>query len=136
MMKKSDILTSFLYLGLKNLCLFSSVLLVDCSGDRPSPSRGEDLHPLVLVTNRLRLGKSLLNVQMPRILRWLHLMIFFECCDGIKSHYVRFLFQFNLAIKDIPEVTHEAKKALAGQLPGIGRSMCVEISLKTSEVGT
>lgn len=44
------------------------------------------------------------------------------------------VFQFNLAIKDIPEVTHEAKKALAGQLPGIGRSMCVEISLKTSEV--
>ena len=42
--------------------------------------------------------------------------------------------KFNLAIKDIPEVTHEAKKALAGQLPGIGRSMCVEISLKTSEV--
>ncbi|KAM7365276.1 hypothetical protein PAMP_016219 [Pampus punctatissimus] len=40
---------------------------------------------------------------------------------------------FNLVIKDIPEVTHEAKKALAGQLPGIGRSMCVEISLKTSE---
>ncbi|KAM4618377.1 autophagy-related protein 13 isoform 1-T3 [Polymixia lowei] len=40
---------------------------------------------------------------------------------------------FNLAIKDILEVTHEAKKALAGQLPGIGRSMCVEISLKTSE---
>uniref|UniRef100_A0A8B9GXW6 Autophagy-related protein 13 n=1 Tax=Astyanax mexicanus TaxID=7994 RepID=A0A8B9GXW6_ASTMX len=41
---------------------------------------------------------------------------------------------FTLAIKDIPEVTHEAKKALAGQLPSIGRSMCVEISLKTSEV--
>ncbi|XP_064780452.1 autophagy-related protein 13 isoform X2 [Oncorhynchus masou masou] len=40
---------------------------------------------------------------------------------------------FNLAIKDIPEVTHESKKALAGQLPGIERSMCVEISLKTSE---
>ncbi|NXF36722.1 ATG13 protein, partial [Nyctibius bracteatus] len=40
---------------------------------------------------------------------------------------------FNLAIKDIPEVTHEAKKALAGQLPSVGRSMCVEISLKTSE---
>ncbi|KAG2463232.1 ATG13 protein, partial [Polypterus senegalus] len=40
---------------------------------------------------------------------------------------------FNLAIKDIPEVTHEAKKALSGQLPGIGRSMCVEVSLKTSE---
>ncbi|NWU70477.1 ATG13 protein, partial [Pterocles burchelli] len=40
---------------------------------------------------------------------------------------------FNLAIKDIPEVTHEAKKALAGQLPTVGRSMCVEISLKTSE---
>ncbi|XP_053719062.1 autophagy-related protein 13 isoform X4 [Synchiropus splendidus] len=40
---------------------------------------------------------------------------------------------FNLAIKDIPEVSHEAKKALAGQLPSIGRSMCVEISLKTSE---
>lgn len=31
-------------------------------------------------------------------------------------------------------MTHEAKKALAGQLPSIGRSMCVEISLKTSEV--
>ncbi|MEQ2157459.1 autophagy protein 13, partial [Goodea atripinnis] len=46
-----------------------------------------------------------------------------------------FALKFNLAIKDIPEVTHEAKKALAGQLPGIGRSMCVEISLKTSEVG-
>ncbi|KAJ7406098.1 Autophagy-related protein 13 [Pitangus sulphuratus] len=44
--------------------------------------------------------------------------------------------QFNLAIKDIPEVTHEAKKALAGQLPAVGRSMCVEISLKTSEVRT
>ncbi|KAK7893320.1 hypothetical protein WMY93_022472 [Mugilogobius chulae] len=44
-----------------------------------------------------------------------------------------FALKFNLAIKDIPEVTHEAKKALAGQLPGIGRSMCVEISLKTSE---
>uniref|UniRef100_A0A8C6V165 Autophagy-related protein 13 n=1 Tax=Neogobius melanostomus TaxID=47308 RepID=A0A8C6V165_9GOBI len=27
---------------------------------------------------------------------------------------------FNLAIKDIPEVTHEAKKALAGQLPVLG----------------
>ncbi|XP_026988830.2 autophagy-related protein 13 isoform X3 [Tachysurus fulvidraco] len=40
---------------------------------------------------------------------------------------------FTLAIKDIPEVTHEAKKALAGQLPTVGRSMCVEISLKTSE---
>ncbi|KAJ3583277.1 hypothetical protein NHX12_029523 [Muraenolepis orangiensis] len=40
---------------------------------------------------------------------------------------------FNLAIKDILDVSHEAKKALAGQLPGIGRSMCVEISLKTSE---
>ncbi|XP_078540543.1 autophagy-related protein 13 isoform X5 [Lissotriton helveticus] len=40
---------------------------------------------------------------------------------------------FNLAIKDIPEVTHESKKALAGQLPAVGRSMCVEISLKTSE---
>ncbi|NP_001092013.1 autophagy-related protein 13 [Pan troglodytes] len=40
---------------------------------------------------------------------------------------------FNLAIKDIPEITHEAKKALAGQLPAVGRSMCVEISLKTSE---
>ncbi|KAL4642122.1 autophagy-related protein 13-like [Arapaima gigas] len=40
---------------------------------------------------------------------------------------------FSLAIKDIPEVTHEAKRVLAGQLPAIGRSMCVEISLKTSE---
>lgn len=49
---------------------------------------------------------------------------------------VLFTFQFNLAIKDILDVSHEAKKALAGQLPGIGRSMCVEISLKTSEVQT
>lgn len=134
-MKKCDVLASFLYLGLKNLCLFSSVLLVDRPGDCPSPSWGEDLHPLVLVANRLRLGKSPLNVQMTRILLWLHLMIF-GCCNEIQSHDDRFLFQFNLAIKDIPEVTHEAKKALAGQLPGIGRSMCVEISLKTSEVGT
>ncbi|KAM5137834.1 autophagy-related protein 13 isoform 2-T2 [Mantella aurantiaca] len=40
---------------------------------------------------------------------------------------------FNLAIKDNLEVTQEAKKALSGQLPAVGRSMCVEISLKTSE---
>ncbi|KAF6102197.1 autophagy related 13 [Phyllostomus discolor] len=46
---------------------------------------------------------------------------------------ILFSIYFNLAIKDIPEVTHEAKKALAGQLPAVGRSMCVEISLKTSE---
>lgn len=49
---------------------------------------------------------------------------------------ISLILQFNLAIKDIPEVTHEAKKALAGQLPAVGRSMCVEISLKTSEVRT
>lgn len=114
----------------------SSVPLVDRPGDRPSPSWGEDLHPLVLVANRLRLGKSPLNVLMTRMLLQFQEMIFFGCCDEIQPYYDRFLYQFNLAIKDIPEVTHEAKKALAGQLPGIGRSMCVEISLKTSEVGT
>lgn len=53
---------------------------------------------------------------------------------GFSGMFVLLIFQFNLAIKDIPEVTHEAKKALAGQLPAVGRSMCVEISLKTSEV--
>lgn len=51
-----------------------------------------------------------------------------------KNGTMSLILQFNLAIKDIPEVTHEAKKALAGQLPAVGRSMCVEISLKTSEV--
>nr|KAF6378979.1 hypothetical protein mMyoMyo1_009849 [Myotis myotis] len=40
---------------------------------------------------------------------------------------------FSLAIKDTPEVTHKAKKALAGQLPAVGRPMCTGISLKTSE---
>lgn len=54
----------------------------------------------------------------------------------LKNGTISLILQFNLAIKDIPEVTHEAKKALAGQLPAVGRSMCVEISLKTSEVRT
>lgn len=101
--------------------------LADRPGDRPSPPRAENLHPLVVVAHRLRLGKVL--VTQPSLN---HLW-------KTPSHYDRphsSPSQFNLAIKDIPEVTHEAKKALAGQLPGIGRSMCVEISLKTSEVKT
>ncbi|XP_077994292.1 autophagy-related protein 13-like isoform X1 [Glandiceps talaboti] len=40
---------------------------------------------------------------------------------------------FNLAIKDNPEVLSEAKKHISNQLPSIGNSLCVEISLKTSE---
>ena len=44
--------------------------------------------------------------------------------------------QFNLSIKDIPEVLAEAKKALAGQIPTVGLGMCVEISLKTVEGDT
>lgn len=41
--------------------------------------------------------------------------------------------QFNLAIEDIPEITTETKKTMEGRLPSQEHSMCVEISLKTSE---
>ncbi|XP_069129871.1 autophagy-related protein 13-like [Argopecten irradians] len=43
---------------------------------------------------------------------------------------------FNLAIKDIPDVHSEAKRALANQQPILGQNVCVEISLKTSEGAT
>jgi len=40
---------------------------------------------------------------------------------------------YNLAIRDIPEVTSETKKSMSGQLPSPGRPLVVEISLKTVE---
>uniref|UniRef100_S4RKN5 ATG13 autophagy related 13 homolog (S. cerevisiae) n=1 Tax=Petromyzon marinus TaxID=7757 RepID=S4RKN5_PETMA len=40
---------------------------------------------------------------------------------------------FNLVIRDIPEVSQEAKRAMGNQLPGVGMPMCVEVSLKTCE---
>ncbi|XP_067138560.1 autophagy-related protein 13-like [Centruroides vittatus] len=40
---------------------------------------------------------------------------------------------FNLSITDLPEITAETKKAMAGRIPTIGLSMCCEISLKTSD---
>lgn len=44
-----------------------------------------------------------------------------------------FIFQFNLAIKDIPEVLSETKKALSGQRLEPEKHVCLEISLKTAE---
>ncbi|XP_074651230.1 autophagy-related protein 13-like [Tubulanus polymorphus] len=43
---------------------------------------------------------------------------------------------FNLAIRDIPEVLGETKKALASQLINTTQSICVEISLKTADGDT
>ncbi|KAJ8298138.1 hypothetical protein KUTeg_024669 [Tegillarca granosa] len=43
---------------------------------------------------------------------------------------------FNLAIKDIPDVHAETKKALSGQQSLLSQNVCVEISLKTSEGDT
>lgn len=44
-------------------------------------------------------------------------------------------FQFNLAINDHPDVASEVKKVMTnGRLPSKENPMCVEISLKTSEV--
>lgn len=40
---------------------------------------------------------------------------------------------FNISIIDLPEITAETKKAMAGRIPTIGLSMCCEISLKTSD---
>ena len=45
-----------------------------------------------------------------------------------------FCLQFNLAINDDPDVSAEAKKVTNGKLPSKESPMCVEISLKTSEV--
>lgn len=110
-------------------------LCADRPGDCPGSSWREDLHSLVFLAHGLWLGKNSFSSPFwpqtppPETERT---EAIFSC---VESFYFC-LPQFNLAIKDIPEVTHEAKKALAGQLPGIGRSMCVEISLKTSEVNT
>lgn len=106
------------------------VCLSDGAGYSSSPTWREDHHLLIFITDRLRLGKTRSGCffyKEPCFLCIITNMNSVCLCLNVLS-------QFNLAIKDIPEVTHEAKKALAGQLPGIGRSMCVEISLKTSEV--
>lgn len=42
-------------------------------------------------------------------------------------------FQFNLNIKDLPEVLTETKKALNGEVLSSGLPLCVEISLRTTE---
>lgn len=101
------------------------VRLSDGASHSSGTTRGKDQHLLILITHRFRLGKTCTGFFFDK-----H-PVFFVIPNMIS---LSVLFQFNLAIKDIPEVTHEAKKALSGQLPGIGRSMCVEISLKTSEV--
>ena len=44
--------------------------------------------------------------------------------------------QFNLAIRDIPEVLSETKRALASQLISVKQSLCIEISLKTADGDT
>ena len=49
-------------------------------------------------------------------------------------HFELGLWQFNLAVDDIPEVVAETKAAMNNQLPSKDNPMCVEISLKTSEV--
>ncbi|XP_070563762.1 autophagy-related protein 13-like isoform X1 [Ptychodera flava] len=43
---------------------------------------------------------------------------------------------FNLAIKDNGEVLAEARKHISNQLPTVGNSLCVEISLRTAEGDT
>ncbi|XP_078660886.1 autophagy-related protein 13-like [Branchiostoma floridae x Branchiostoma belcheri] len=40
---------------------------------------------------------------------------------------------FNLGITDVPRVLAEGKRTISGQLPSLGQSLCVEISLTTSE---
>ncbi|CAH1240984.1 ATG13 [Branchiostoma lanceolatum] len=40
---------------------------------------------------------------------------------------------FNLGITDVPRVLAEGKRIISGQLPSLGQSLCVEISLTTSE---
>ncbi|XP_064637474.1 autophagy-related protein 13-like isoform X2 [Lineus longissimus] len=43
---------------------------------------------------------------------------------------------FNLAIRDIPDVTGETKRALASHLISTTKTLCIEISLKTAEGDT
>lgn len=45
----------------------------------------------------------------------------------------RLVFQFNLAINDLPEVLAEAKRALNGEIISARLPLCVEISLRTVE---
>lgn len=107
------------------------VCLSDGAGYSSSPTWREDQHLLIFITDRFRLGKTRSGCSLYNGPCFFYIMNYHKLSVSVCV----FMFsQFNLAIKDIPEVTHEAKKALAGQLPGIGRSMCVEISLKTSEV--
>ena len=55
-----------------------------------------------------------------------------HCCV---IFFAQLFSQFNLAINDHPDVTSEVKKVMAnGRLPSKESPMCVEISLKTSEV--
>ena len=57
--------------------------------------------------------------------------MFRSCCNVLLD----ISFQFNLAINDHPDVTSEVKNVMAnGRLPSKESPMCVEISLKTSEV--
>ena len=43
------------------------------------------------------------------------------------------LFQFNLAIKDYPDIDREANAAISNGLPGSNNSYVIEISLRTSD---
>lgn len=43
------------------------------------------------------------------------------------------MFQFNLAIEDMAEITTETKKTMEGRLPCKDQPMCIEISLVTNE---
>lgn len=51
-----------------------------------------------------------------------------------RSTVFHFVFQFNLAIHDLPDVLSEAKRVLCGE-PVVGSSvpLCIEISLRTVE---
>ena len=59
--------------------------------------------------------------------------IHFETALINSSNSFLFILQFNLAIKDYPEVQREAKAALSNGNPKPGRSLVVEISLRTSD---
>lgn len=52
------------------------------------------------------------------------------------SHTDYFFLQFNLAVRDVPEVVAEAKKALCGEVVTSRMPLCVEISLRTFEGDT
>lgn len=45
----------------------------------------------------------------------------------------KIFFQFNLAVKDLPEVFTETKKVFTGSTLLIGQHVCVELSLQTAE---